>query len=90
VIEQKSSGLEILITTYPELAADSAALLERILKFYQIDFQPDWISRRAPEVGKWNYRAGEKADWREAYTPALLDRATSLISARERDRFDWK
>ncbi|HVT51376.1 MAG TPA: sulfotransferase domain-containing protein [Dongiaceae bacterium] len=90
VIEEKSSSLEIMITTYPELAADSVALLARILKFYQIDFEPDWISRRAPEVGKWNYRAGQKADWRDAYTPVLLDRATALIAERERNRFDWR
>jgi len=78
------------VTSYPELAADSTALLARILQFYQIDFDPAWISTRAPEIGKWNYRAGQKTDWRDSFAPALLDRATTLIAERERNRFDWK
>lgn len=89
VIEQKSSSLEIMVTTYPELVADSEALQQRILKFQQIDVEPSWIRRQAPEVGKWNYRAGSNSDWRKVYSPALLDLATSLIPERERARFDW-
>jgi hypothetical protein len=89
VVDDPATQLKILITQHAELAADSQALLARILRFYEIDFEPDWINTRTPQVGKWNYRAGSKENWRDAYPPALLDRATSMIETRERERFGW-
>jgi hypothetical protein len=84
-----SSGLQIMVTNYTDLASDGRALLSRILDFYQIKYQPDWIKLPKPETGKWNYRAGKTVDWRDAYPPALLERATSMIAERERNHFGW-
>jgi hypothetical protein len=89
VMDRQSDRLAIMLTRYEELSGDSEALLKRILTFYGIDFQPEWIYRQDPKVGKWNYRAGKKENWRDAYSPELLDRATSLIKPRERERFGW-
>lgn len=87
-IVDKPGGLSILVTTFDELAADGRKILERILDFYRIDYDPKWIKVDPPVPGKKHYRVGG-ADWRSAYTPDLLDRATAMISERERQRFGW-
>jgi Sulfotransferase domain len=89
IIDQQSDKLQILLTRYEDLSGDSDALLMRILAFYGIDCPQEWLYRQDPKVGKWNYRAGTKEDWRAAYSPELLARASAMIAPRERERFGW-
>jgi hypothetical protein len=87
-VVEKPGELSILVTTFDELAADGRKILERILDFYEIDYDPQWIKVAPPVPGKRHYRTGG-ADWRSTYTPELLERATAMVSERERERFGW-
>ncbi len=89
VADDPRSVLDILVTEYAELVEDASKLVRRILDFYAIEADPAWLQLRKPKPGRWKFRVGATRDWREDYSPAVLDRATAAIPERWRDRFRW-
>jgi len=87
--EVPKNGLNILVTDYAELVADAEALLRRILDFYEIAVEPEWLSIRRPKPGSWKFRAGATKDWHVEYTPEALARATAMVPEAWRSRFGW-
>lgn len=80
----------ILVTEYAELTGDPEGLFRRILDFYGIAIEPEWLSIRRPKPGSWKFRAGTTKDWRVEYTPEAMARATAMVPEAWRRRFGWE
>lgn len=95
-LTEKDWGVEFLITDYGDLQKDGRALVTRILDFYRIPYQPDWISMPTTEYGKNNIYSNlkdEAADalpsWAKQMPADLLATANAMLPATLRDRFGW-
>lgn len=89
-VDQPTPELAILLTDYRDMIADTRAFMERILEFYGIAIEPEWLTVRKPQPGQWKFRAGTTKDWRADYSPAALDRATSMMPESWGARFGWQ
>lgn len=79
----------MLLTEYSELARDASAFLAKILGFYGIEADPEWLKLPATKPGRWKFRAGNTKDWRSEYRPDSLAEATAALPVALRERFNW-
>jgi hypothetical protein len=84
-----SRRYDILLTSFSELARDEQAYIHKILEFYAIP--PDLFHR--PHVEKTllhsHFRAGLEDEWRTAFSPDQIARATAIVGHDLIERFGW-
>jgi hypothetical protein len=84
-----SRRYDILLTSFSELARDELGYIHKILEFYAIPH--DLFCR--PHVEKTlihsHFRAGLEDEWRAAFSPDQIARATSMIGDDLIERFGW-
>jgi hypothetical protein len=94
-----SRGVEFLVTDYQALNEDARGLVTQILDFYEIHYEPDWISMPVVRIGKNNIyslpdpikQPGEGAcpAWVTAMSTETLQAANAMVPAALADRFGW-
>lgn len=89
VADQTDSQLAVLVTDYGQMVHDTRAFIERILSFYNIAIEPQWLVVRQPKAGQWKFRVGTAKDWRADFAPATLERATAMVPQEWMQRFGW-
>jgi len=90
VAENPKAPLKILMTTYEELKENSAALVRKILDFYEIEYQEKWLVIPPPEPGKAHFRKGDPQEWHRVTSSDQAERAWSHISPDLIERFGWE
>jgi len=87
---QSLYGLDILYTAYEEFLADQRKFISGILAHF--DIPPSCFEwRKVPERSAQNhYRLGKADEWREAFTPGQMHRATSQTPEGLCERFGWR
>ena len=80
---------DILLTSFSELARDELGYIHKILDFYAI---PHELFRR-PHVEKTllhsHFRAGLEDEWRTAFNPDQIAKATAMVGHDLIERFGW-
>jgi hypothetical protein len=83
------AGLSILLTDYQEMVGDTRKFFERILQFYGIAIEPEWLKIRQPKAGQWKFRVGTGKDWRTDFAPETLERVSAMVPQDWMSRFGW-
>jgi hypothetical protein len=89
IADRQDPDFPILVTDYAEMVRDTRAFVQRILDFYGVAIEADWLAVRKPKPGQWKFRVGTGKDWRTDFTPAALERATAALPADWMSRFGW-
>jgi hypothetical protein len=88
-IADHSQNVKFLVTDFSELARDSQAFIEKLLKFYEVPYQRDWLRIPRREVGLNNIHSSTEP----ARRPSLSPEITALLNAGVPDhliqRFGW-
>jgi hypothetical protein len=86
-----SSSVTFLVTDYAELARDSRAYVLKLLDFYEIPYQQDWVKIPRREVGHNNIFSLPQpgASLPEPISAEILACADAGTPARLIDRFGW-
>jgi LPS sulfotransferase NodH len=89
VVDDPKQELKVVLSTFEELERDPAACIQRILE--RLDIPLHRISpERLPKLDRrHNVRGDPTVDRKASYTPELWERATALVPAELRARFDW-
>lgn len=77
-----------LFTRHEDLAENPRQFFLDLLDFYQIPATA-FVFPEAPKLGLHNFRSGRTDEWRLAFTPAQIEKATAMIPRRLIERFDW-
>jgi len=100
---EASRDVEFLLTDYSALCDDARGLVMRILEFYEIAYDPDWISMPVVRIGKNNiYTLPDRArpegsqpseafrpGWATAMPAATLQAANALVPPALSNKFGW-
>lgn len=82
--------VRFLVTDYEEFADDNRGFICKILEFYEIPFQPDWLSMPVTRIGKNNIRSKPGSNIRNQIPADLFDLADSLTPRSLCKRFSWE
>jgi hypothetical protein len=85
----RTPGVEFLVTTYEEFAADNRAFIERLLEFFNIPHERSWISIPDYRVGHNNVFHVTSKSTREEMGEALYRQASAMIPEALLRRFGW-
>jgi len=99
-IADKSEDVKFLVTDFAEMARDNRAFIEKLLKFYEVPYQQDWVDIPRRAIGTSNIYSGiePSPSSGEAAVPAparapLSAEVSALANAgvpdRLIDRFGW-
>lgn len=84
----KRGDFPMLITTYEEFHDNPDNFFEKILNFYGIPLR-QFRSVELPKNWKFNYRKGEKEEWRSALTLEQITRINDQIPDHFFEFFGW-
>lgn len=84
----ESGKYDILVTSYDDMVADTPAFMQRILDFYEIG-EDRWDARRSEQANNGHFREGKTDEWRTAFTPEQVERASAMIPDALYERFGW-
>lgn len=94
--DDPSFRTQVLIVQYEEFVADEPAYYEKILDFYGIDrslwtFTPFTPTKAEDPLheGQWHFRNKRTDEWRDAFTPEQLVKASAMIPEELLTRFGW-
>jgi hypothetical protein len=79
---------DILFLSQEQLVKDQTGYFDLLLGFHGID-RDQFTYPPLPEAGKKNFRSGRTDEWREAFLPDQLKRATDMIPLQMRQKFGW-
>ena len=86
--ESKAENLAIRFSHFEDMVKDSDAFVEEMLDFFQIP-KERFFATKVEKSSAVHFRKGETNEWQSVFTPAQLERSTSMIPAELRDRFGW-
>ncbi len=89
VADRPGGKLSVLVTDYADMVSDTRAFMQRILDFYGIAAEPDWLKVRQPKAGQWKFRVGTAKDWRADFAAETLEKATAMLPPAWVERFGW-
>jgi hypothetical protein len=89
-LSKSNPDVKFLITDYQEFARDNRAFIIKVLGFYEIPFQPNWLSLPAVRVGKNNIRTEPGTALSDSMPNELLDLADSLVPKALHEKFSWE
>jgi hypothetical protein len=83
--------LNILFSTFEELAADRDAFVRRYLEFYgaPMDYFNSAHALTMHDNIDYHFRSGRTDEWREVFSPHTADRLSALLPASLKQRFGW-
>jgi hypothetical protein len=87
--DDPSTRLKIALSTLEELQSDQEKTLRRLLDEIGVSYQDDWLKLPGPKVGAMNVRRDPSVDRKSKYTPAQWERASAMVPAALRQRFNW-
>jgi hypothetical protein len=82
-------SINIKFTEFKELKDNPLALIQSILKFYDIDVPDDTIVLPETSENENHFRKGMVNEWQEIYTAEQITKASSLIPDELKKRFCW-
>jgi hypothetical protein len=89
-LSEANPEVRFLVTDYAEFASDNRAFIVKLLTFYEIPFQADWISLPVVRVGKNNIRSTPGANIRAQMPGDLCEFADRLTPQALCERFSWE
>jgi hypothetical protein len=96
LLAESSRDVDFLITDHAELSRDGRGLVERILDFHGIAYDPKWIFMPSTRFGRNNIFSMLEAPcpakipaWVRLMPPEALDAADALLPDRLAKRFGW-
>jgi hypothetical protein len=93
-IADGSKDVTFLVTDYAELARDSRAYIEKLLAFYEVPYEPDWVKIPRREIGRNNVfsvaaEGTSPLQMRPPLHDDILELADAAVPAGLIERFGW-